>query len=141
MNLRTALFLLTHAVATITFAAEPPHRTTVTSSADKPIPISFTVSPTRFDTDGREHAPTIKTAPADATYSVTGTTRAKEPGHYTFIATASGKYVGSITCNWEIRSPKNDSGSIEHKVYPPRRDKSPDIDPAKQRKSKSERQP
>lgn len=141
MNLRTALFLLTHAVATITFAAEPPRWTTATSSADKPIPISFTVSPTRFDADGREHAPAIKTAPADATYSVTGTTRTKEPGHYTFTATGSGKYVGGITCNWEIRSRKNDSGSTEHKVYPPRRDKSPGIDPHKQRKSNSEQQP
>jgi hypothetical protein len=74
-----------------------------TSSKDTPpAPISIAASPIHFMADGQEHGPTLTVKPIGATYTITGTATAKEPGTYSFTVTATEHFVGAMTCKWRI---------------------------------------
>lgn len=66
------------------------------------ITTTFTVAPTSFSYTGFVCAPTITASPAAATYSVSGTSSATNPGSYSFTVTATGNYAGSATIPWSI---------------------------------------
>ncbi|MDP3072698.1 MAG: hypothetical protein Q8N18_20555 [Opitutaceae bacterium] len=66
------------------------------------ITTTFSVAPTSFSYTGFVCAPTITASPAAATYSVSGTPSATNPGSYSFTVTATGNYAGSATIPWSI---------------------------------------
>ena len=66
------------------------------------IAATFTVAPTSFSYTGFVCVPTITASPVAATYSVSGTPSATNPGSYSFTVTATGNYAGSATIPWSI---------------------------------------
>lgn len=101
-----------------------------------PAPVSFAASPIRFIADGKPHGPTLTVNPQGATYTMTGEAKATAPGVYTFTVAGTGKFTGSMTCKWRI-----DNAPTGASPYPPRHDKSPPIDPKKQRPKPAPSQP
>ena len=66
------------------------------------IATAFAVAPTSFSYTGFICAPIVTASPAAATYSITGTSSAINPGSYSFTVTATGNYAGGATIAWSI---------------------------------------
>ncbi|MFA5264925.1 MAG: MBG domain-containing protein [Opitutaceae bacterium] len=66
---------------------------------------TFTISPTSFTYTGGSQGPTITPNPSNATYWVSGTASATNPGSYSVTATANGNYTGTATQSWSISPP------------------------------------
>lgn len=66
------------------------------------ITTTFSAAPTAFSYTGFTCTPTITASPAAATYSISGTASAINPGNYSFVVTATGSYTGSATIAWSI---------------------------------------
>ncbi len=66
------------------------------------ITTTFSVAPTIFSYTGFTCTPTITASPSTATYTISGTASAINPGNYSFVVTATGNYTGSATIAWSI---------------------------------------
>ena len=107
MNPYCRLASLSVALAAITILRAAP-KPLLSKTGDKaPIPVSFSASPIHFPVDGKEHRPILTVHPSDATYAVEGTTTEKRPGRYVFTAKGTGRFAGSMTCQWTIDAPRH----------------------------------
>lgn len=107
MNPYCRLVALSVALAVTTFLRAAPEPQLKKTGDKAPIPVSFSASPIHFPVDGKEHHPILAVHPSDATYVVEGATTEKKPGTYVFTAKGTGRYAGSMTCQWTIDVPRH----------------------------------
>ena len=74
----------------------------------------ITATPSSYEADGKEKAPTItvkdgkNTLVKDKDYIISGTAKATKAGNYSITVTGKGNYVGSASVSWKINEKKTD---------------------------------